>query len=87
MAINKSLSPIKTKPTGGGFWRERPASYPLDDGAKAKIYQVTLNNTRRFRFCDSQFLFDNGGKTRVRTGLEILEGHSARFGPFFVCVK
>ena len=71
----------------GGFRRERPASYPLDDGAKAKIYQVTLNNTRRFRFCDSQFLFDNGGKTRVRTGLEILKGHSARFGPFFVCVK
>lgn len=66
MVINKSLSPIKTTPNGGGFWRERPASYPLDDGAKAKIYQVTLNNTRRFRFCDPSFFLRMG----VKHGLE-----------------
>lgn len=86
MVINKSLSPIKTKPNGGGFRRERPASLPLDDGANAKIYQVTLNNTRRFRFFDPCSFLRIGLKTRVRNGLEILEGHSARFGPFFVCV-
>lgn len=66
MVINKSLSPIKTKPNMGGFRRERPASYPLDDGAKAKIYQVTINNTRRFRFCDPSSFLIMG----VKHGLE-----------------
>jgi hypothetical protein len=51
MVINKSLSPIKTMPDRGAFRRERPASYPIDDGAKKQIYQVKVNNTIGFSVC------------------------------------
>ena len=51
MVINKLLSLIKTMSGMSAFWRERPASYPIDDGAKKQIYQVKVNNTIGFSVC------------------------------------
>ena len=67
----------------GTFRRERPASYPLDDGAKSQIYQVKFDNTIGFVFGRTHFFLRMGVKSRVKNGSRILKDHSARFGPFF----
>ena len=64
MVINKQVSLIKTMSNMGAFRRERPASYPIDDGAKREIYQVKLNNTRGFSF-STPYFFLRIGQNRV----------------------
>jgi len=74
---------IKTMFNMGAFRRERPASWPLDDGAKSKIYQVKLNNTIGFVF-GRTFFFLRMRRNRVsETSQKFYRDHSARFGPFF----
>ena len=52
----------------GAFRRERPASYPIDDGAKSQIYQVKLNNTRGFSFSTPYFFLRMGQNHGLKTG-------------------
>jgi|21_taG_2_1085346.scaffolds.fasta_scaffold12744_7 hypothetical protein len=68
MVINKQVSLIKTMSNMGAFRRERPASYPIDDGAKREIYQVKLNNTRGFSFSTPYFFLRMGQNHGLKTG-------------------
>ena len=78
-----NITVIKTMSNMGAFRRERPASYPLDDGAKSQIYQVKFDNTIGFVFGRSFFFLRMGSNRVSRTAQEYYRDHSARFGPFF----
>ncbi len=78
------LSVTKTMDTRMGFRCERTESKHKTLPKSLTLFAETFHKNNSLAVFLVHFLFENGLKVRVKSGLKIFRDHSARFGPFFV---
>jgi len=78
------LSVTKTIDTRMGFRRERTESKLKSLPKSLTPFAKKFYKNNSLAVFLVHFLFENGLKVRVKSGLKIFRNHSARFGSFFI---